>query len=161
MSVVAKEYGVAEARRPRLWRERRQQATQYRECAHPPAFDRDTVPLNDLLAELLSEQFLARMVGMRPGREELGLRGDPLVQRVTRRLTAASDTKSSVEAFLDRLAVDLRPKHVFAHTETVMALFYAMKVAGVEYLQEMLTPFAESKAAEVSLLSNFAKTLLR
>jgi hypothetical protein len=145
-----------------LWRKRRQQPTAYRECAHPPiAFDRDSLPLNDLLNELLSDQFLARLIGMRPGREELGLRGDPLVQRITRRLTMASDTKSTVEAFLDRLFVDLRPKHVFVHTETVIALFYSMKAAGVEYLQEVLTPFADSRAAEVSALSNFAKTLLR
>lgn len=56
MSVVAKEYGVTEATRPRLWRKRRQEATPYRECAHPPAFERDTVPLNDLLTELFPAQ---------------------------------------------------------------------------------------------------------
>jgi len=101
------------------------------------------------------------MVGMRAGREDLGLRGDQLVQRIARRLTAGSDTKPAIEEFLDRLFVDLRPKHAFKHTESVMALLFAMKEAGVEYARELMTPLADSRAAEISALSNFARALLR
>jgi hypothetical protein len=163
MTVAAKAYGAPDVRHPRSWPNLRRQPSAYRECAHSPivVFERDAAPLKDLLDALLSEPFLTRMVGMRAGREELGLRGDPLVQRIARRLTVESDTKSAIEDFLDRLFVDLRPKHAFAHTESVMALLFAMKEAGVEYVRELLTPLADSKAAELSALSNFAKTLLR
>lgn len=162
MTVAAKDYGASDVKHPRSWLNLRRQPSAYRQCAHSSiVFERDAAPLNDVLGELLSEPFLDRMVGMRAGREELGLRGDPLVQRIARRLTAASDTKPVVEDFLDRLFVDLCPKHAFAHTESVMALLFAMKEAGVEYVRELLTPLADSKAAEISALSNFAKTLLR
>jgi len=162
MSVVAKDYGASDVKHPRSWFHLRRKPVAYRECVHVPIIsERDALPLNEMLEELLSELFLDRMVGMRPGREELGLRSDSLVQRITRRLSTATDTKGTVEVFLDRLFSDLRPRHAFVHTESVMALLCAMKEARVEYLLEVLAPLAESNAAEVSALSNFAKTLMR
>lgn len=162
MTVAAKAYGAPDVKYPRSWPKLRRGPSAYRDCAHLSlAIERDTGPLKDLLSELLSEPFLTRMVGMRAGREDLGLRGDPLVQRIARRLTAGSETKPVVEEFLDRVFVDLRPKHAFTHTESVMALLFAMKEAGVEYAREFMTPLADSMAAEISALSNFARVLLR
>lgn len=116
--------------------------------------------LEELLVELTQEKFIEGLAGVREGRESRFLAKQGLVGELIRAIKKRSDAAEFIEAELDRLFNELRGGEVFRHTETVMALLFALRAASDEQFREVSSVFASSSAAEIGRLRRFARKLL-
>lgn len=120
----------------------------------------EVATLQELLLELRSEEFLERLIGLNEGREFEFFSTDPLVARLVAALRS-TEARTTVEKELDELFAVYEQGRVFEHTEIVMALLYAIKMANVPGHDQILGVFTTAKPAEFRALRRFAHLLLR
>lgn len=111
--------------------------------------------LETLLAELVGDDFGQRLPSMRQGRERRFLEREPLVAAIR----SERDARDTIETHLDGLFDDLVAGERFRHTEAVMCLLLATKLAHAEYFDEMSKAFADAPTSEVGQLRRFAIAL--
>lgn len=115
--------------------------------------------LEVVLANLVGDEFGQRLSSMRQGRERRFLEREPLVSKLVAAIKSERNTKENIETYLDKLFEDLVVGERFRHTEAVMSLLLATKLAHAEYFDEMSKAFAEAPASEVAQLRRFAIAL--
>lgn len=119
-----------------------------------------SVPLDELLTEMLSEEFLQRLIGIVDGREMDFFANDPLIARVKIALSAP-DARPILESKLDELFTSHERGKCFEYTEIVMGLLYAAKMSAVPEYNDILSLFANATSAEFSALRRFSRLLQR
>lgn len=135
-----------------------------RKCGHlalvPPERPVEVATLQEVLAELRSEDFERRLLRMSDGREIEFFASDPLISRLTAALNS-SDARAVVESQLEELFLAHERGKVFEHTAVTMGLLYAIKAARMPGWDDIFDVFVQSRAAEFAPLRRFARSLLR
>jgi hypothetical protein len=110
---------------------------------------------------LLGDRFVETVASICPGREAVFFTSNATVSRLVRAVRKAGpDGKPEIEACLDTLFADFRAGEVFAHTEVVMAILFALKTAEVLYATDVLGIFSNSETVEIGPVRRFARTLV-
>ena len=117
--------------------------------------------IDDAVHALRSESFVETVASIRPGREAVFFTSNATVSRLVRAVRkAGADGKPEIEVCLDTLFADFRAGEVFAHTEVVMAILFALKTAEVPYAADVLGVFTNSETVEIGPVRRFARTLV-
>lgn len=116
--------------------------------------------IDDAVNALSSGSFVETAASIRPGREAVFFASNATVQNLVRAVRKAGDNgKPDIETCLDALFADFRAGEVFAHTEAVMAILFALKTADAPYAADVLGVFANSETVEIGPVRRFARTL--
>ena len=117
--------------------------------------------MDEALQAIRSTDFQERLESfLRPGREEDIFQFELTISRLIRGLRRSASAARSVESTLDALFEHLRKDEDFEHTETVMALLYAMQQGRSPLFARVAKVLADSRAAELARLSRYARRLL-
>ena len=120
-----------------------------------------THAIDDAVNALGSDSFVETVASIRPGREAMFFASSAPVRRLARAVRMAGvDGKLEIETCLDTLFADYRAGEVFAHTEVVMAILFALTTAEAPYAADVLGVFANSETVEIGPVRRFARTLV-
>jgi hypothetical protein len=120
-----------------------------------------THAIDDAVNALRSDSFVEIVASIRAGREAVFFTSNATVSRLVRALRKAGvDGKPEIETCLDTLFADFRAGEVFAHTEVVMAILFALKTAEAPYAADVLAVFTNSDTVEIGPVRRFARTLV-
>ena len=109
----------------------------------------------------MTADFVSRVGTLREGREIEFLKRERSVITLANAITIMSDAKAQLEPTLDLLFEDFRRGEMFDHSETVMGIVVALKLANAPYFTEAATIFSRSRAAEIGRLRHVATQLLK
>jgi hypothetical protein len=120
-----------------------------------------THAIDDAVSALRRDSFVETVASIRPGREAVFFTADATVRHLVRAVrNAGVDGKPEIEMCLDTLFADFRAGEVFAHTEVVMAILFALKAAEAPYAADILGVFTNSETVEIGPVRRFARTLV-
>jgi len=117
--------------------------------------------IRDAVDALRNETFVETVASIRPGRESVFFTSNVTVNLLVLSVRKAGiDGKLEIETCLDTLFADFRAGEVFAHTEVVMGILFALKTGEAPYAADILEIFMKSETVEIGRVRRFARTLV-
>lgn len=116
--------------------------------------------LESTLQALLEKDFAGRVRDIWPGKEEATLAEDPLILQLSSQIAHCADPQTVVEEYLDGLCIDIKAGEMFAHSEVVMGVLFALHKANRSLFKTIAAPFLSTRSAEVGRIRRFAARLL-
>ncbi len=120
--------------------------------------------LKELRAALLAlhgPAFSEELQRLPLGDEEHVLGRSAHVARLARSISRTGEAAAVLEAEFDRLFEEFRTGQVFVHSELVMSMLVAARLAGASWLSLLAAPLAQANAAELKRVSRLAARLLQ